>query len=108
MSEKYQIVIQPSAQKPIEEAYLWFSNDSARKARIWLEGLYKTILSLENMPFRCSLAFENNFFEEEIRQLIDGKGRNTYRILFTVVDTVQILFVRHTAQKPIIDEDTEE
>jgi hypothetical protein len=74
-----------------------------------LEGLYKTILSLENMPFRCSLAFENNFFEEEIRQLIYGKGRNTYRILFTIVDdSVQILFLRHAAQKPIIDEDTEE
>ncbi|MEJ1937897.1 type II toxin-antitoxin system RelE/ParE family toxin [Nostoc sp. NIES-2111] len=109
MSQKYQIVIQPSAQQAIEEAYLWFSNDSARKARIWLEALYKAISSLENMPSRCSLAFENNFFEEEIRQLIYGKGRNTYRILFTIVDdSVQILFVRHAAQKPIIDEYNDE
>jgi hypothetical protein len=61
MSEKYQIDIQPSAQKSIEEAYLWFSSDSARKGRIFLEGLYKAIFSLENMPFRCSLAFEKTF-----------------------------------------------
>lgn len=109
MNQKYQVIIQSSAQKAIEETYLWFSNDSSRKARIWLEGLYKAILSLENMPFRCSLAFENNFFNEEIRQLIYGKGRNAYRIIFTIVDnSVQILFVRHAAQEPIIDEFNEE
>ena len=61
------------------------------------------------MPYRCSLAFENSFFEEEIRQLVYGKGRNAYRILFTIVDdSVQIIFVRHAAQKPMIDESDEE
>lgn len=105
MNQKYQIIIQLSAQKAIEEAYFWLSNDSSRKARRWLEGLYQTIFSLENMPYRCSLAYENDFFDEEIRQLIYGKGRNTYRILFTIVDnSVQIIFVRHATQKPMIDE----
>lgn len=46
MSQKYQIIIQPAAQKAIEEAYFWLSNDSSSKARQWLEGLYKAILSL--------------------------------------------------------------
>ena len=49
--------------------------------------------------------FENDFLDQEIRQIIYGKGRNIYRILFTILDdTVQIVFVRHAAQKPIIDE----
>ncbi|MBS3027491.1 type II toxin-antitoxin system RelE/ParE family toxin [Dolichospermum sp. ST_con] len=105
MNEKYQIIIQPEAQKTIEDAYFWFSNISHQKGRTWLEGLYKSILSLEKMPSRCSLAFENDFFDQEIRQLIYGKGRNTYRIIFTIVDDdVQILFVRHSAQKPMSDE----
>lgn len=57
------------------------------------------------MPRRCSLAFENNFFEVEIRQLIYGKGKNAYRILFTVTDkAVQILFVRHSSQQPLLPE----
>ncbi|WP_225895884.1 hypothetical protein [Dendronalium phyllosphericum] len=61
------------------------------------------------MPYRCSLAFENNFFNQEIRQFVYGKGRNTYRILFTIVDdSVQVLFVRHAAQKPMTDESDEE
>ncbi|MDZ8104191.1 MAG: type II toxin-antitoxin system RelE/ParE family toxin [Nostoc sp. DedQUE12a] len=109
MSQKYQIIIQPAAQKAIEEAYFWLSNDSSSKARQWLKGLYKAILSLEKMPSRCSLAFENDFFEQEIRQLLYGKGRNAYRILFTIVnDSVEILFVRHAAQKPMIDKSDEE
>ena len=56
MNDKYQIIIQPEAQKAIEDAYFWFSNISHQKARTWLEGLYKSILSLEIMPSRCSLA----------------------------------------------------
>ncbi|WP_353931091.1 type II toxin-antitoxin system RelE/ParE family toxin [Okeanomitos corallinicola TIOX110] len=105
MNEKYQIIIQPEAKKVIEEAYFWFSDISPHKARTWIEGLYKSILSLEKMPYRCSLAFENEFFEQEIRQFIYGKGRNAYRIIFTIVDDkVEIIFVRHAAQKPMSEE----
>ncbi len=109
MNQKYQVIIQPAAQKAIEESYFWFSNHSSLKARTWLEGLYKATLSLENMPSRCSFAFENNFFDEEIRQLVYGKGQNAYRILFTIVDDrVHIIFVRHASQKPMIGESDEE
>jgi hypothetical protein len=66
-------------------------------------------MSLQQMPFRCSLAFENDFFEAEIRQLIYGKGITAYRILFTVVeDRVNVLFVRHIAQKPLSNLEDEE
>ncbi|MEL6438416.1 MAG: type II toxin-antitoxin system RelE/ParE family toxin [Cyanobacteria bacterium J06621_8] len=108
MSDKYQIIIQPEAEEGIKQAYYWVSNYSPRQARNWLEGLQRAILSLEQMPFRCSLAFENNFFESEVRQLIYGKGKSAYRILFTVnKKTVQILFVRHSAQRPLFPEDDE-
>jgi hypothetical protein len=32
MNDKYQIIIQPEAQKAIEVAYFWFSNISHQKA----------------------------------------------------------------------------
>ncbi|MDJ1184515.1 type II toxin-antitoxin system RelE/ParE family toxin [Roseofilum casamattae] len=102
MTEKYQVIIQPEAEQGIKEAYYWVSNYSPRQGRNWLEGIYKAIMSLEQMSLRCSLAFENNYFAEEIRQLLYGKGKNTYRILFTVTDrTVHILYVRHCAQQPL-------
>ncbi|MGK7896349.1 MAG: hypothetical protein AB4372_22720 [Xenococcus sp. (in: cyanobacteria)] len=50
----------------MKQAYFWLNNYSSRQALSWLEGLYKAILSLEQMLLRCSLAFENKFFEEEI------------------------------------------
>jgi len=106
MNDKYQIIIQPEAEQGIKQAYFWINNYSYRKARKWLEGIYKAILSLEQMPLRCSLALENNFFEEEIRQLIYFQGKNAYRILFTVTEkTVQILFVRHSSQQPLFPKD---
>ena len=102
MRDKYQVIIQPEAEQGIKEAYYWVSQYSPRNARNWLDGIYKAIMSLEQMPLRCSVAFENNFFEQEIRQLLYGKSKNTYRILFTVIDmTVHILYVRHSAQQPL-------
>lgn len=109
MNDKYKIIIQPEAEQGIKEAYFWISHHySPRTARIWLEGINKAILSLDQMPLRCSLAFENNFFEEEIRQLIYGKGKNTYRILFTIIEkTVHVIFVRHTSQQTLSPDDND-
>jgi hypothetical protein len=58
------------------------------------------------MPKRCPLARENQYLSKEIRQLLYGKGRNSYRILFTIVETeemsvVRILHIRHAAQQTI-------
>ncbi len=64
------------------------------------------------MPKRCPLARENEYFSQEIRQLLYGRGRNSYRILFTIlegteVSTVRILHIRHSAQQ-IFGENPEE
>jgi plasmid stabilization system protein ParE len=74
-------------------------------------GLLTAIDSLTKMPKRCPLARENEYFSNEIRQLFYGKGRNLYRILFTIledenVSTVRILHIRHSAQQTLgMDED---
>lgn len=63
-------------------------------------------LSLSQMPKRCPLARENEYFSQEIRQLLYGRGRNSYRVLFTIlegqeVSTVRILHIRHAAQQTL-------
>ena len=57
------------------------------------------------MPRRCALAPEHENYNEEVRQLLYGRGRSTYRILFRVVNTdeqeeglVRVLHVYHGAQ----------
>jgi plasmid stabilization system protein ParE len=62
------------------------------------------------MPKRCPLARENEYFSNEIRQLLYGQGRNIYRIIFTVLEeenicTVRILHIRHAAQQTLGEED---
>src|SRR5262249_37628457 len=55
--------------------------------------------SMEDNPARCGLAPESEWFPGEIRQLLHGKRRGVYRILFEIRgDTVYILRVRHSAQ----------
>ncbi|MGB3206924.1 MAG: type II toxin-antitoxin system RelE/ParE family toxin [Crinalium sp.] len=83
------------------------------QARQWYEGLLKAIESLSEMPKRCPLARENKYFSQEIRQLIYGRGRNSYRILFTIIEsnevaTVRILHIRHAAQQTIGDQESDE
>jgi mRNA-degrading endonuclease RelE of RelBE toxin-antitoxin system len=68
-----------------------------------------TIATLQEKPLRCALALENDALAEEIRQLIYGKSRNKYRILFTIRDdTIFVLHVRHSSQATLTDEDFDE
>ena len=61
------------------------------------------------MPGRCPLAPENEHFQQDIRQLLYGRGRSIYRILFTMVEVagtsddaeVRVLHVRHGARQTL-------
>ncbi len=91
----YRVEIASVAEAEIDSAFLRLSQViSPKKARNWHQGLLKTIESLSQMPKRCPLARENKYFSQEIRQLLYGRGRNTYRILFTVIEESEIFTVR--------------
>lgn len=103
----YLIEISSVAEAEADSAFLRLSQvTSPEKAKQWYEGLLKAIESLSEMPKRCPLARENKHFSQEIRQLLYGRGRNSYRILFTVIESdqvarVQIFHVRHAAQQTL-------
>jgi plasmid stabilization system protein ParE len=104
---KYRIEISSTAEAEADKAFLQLSQiTSPEKASQWYAGLLRLIESLSQMPKRCSLARENDYFSQEMRQIIYGKGRNAYRIIFTIlegkeVSTVRILHIRHAAQQAI-------
>jgi plasmid stabilization system protein ParE len=59
----------------------------------------QAIRSLQDNPERCGLAPESEWCPGEIRQLLHGKRKGVYRILFEIRhDAVYILHVRHGAQ----------
>ena len=98
---EYQVEITDVALAEAEEAYLWMMEQlSPENAEKWFDRLIDAIESLNQSPKRCSLALENEVFSEEIRQLLYGKGRNTYRIMFTVSEQiVYVLHIRHSARQ---------
>ena len=87
----YQVIVQPSAQAEMQEAYEWVVECAPVTAVRWYNGLMDAIKSLADNPERCSLAPEDEYFPEEIRNLLYGKRRNAFRVLFTIRgDTVHV------------------
>jgi plasmid stabilization system protein ParE len=95
----YTVEILPQALDNIESAYRWIAdNFSPERAEQWYEELMVAVRSLEQFPNRASQAPEAVEFEQNIRQLFVGKGRQ-YRLLFLVANGhVSILYVRHSSQ----------
>jgi plasmid stabilization system protein ParE len=102
----FQVEITPVAETQIEQAYQWYRDRNPGFADRWFRGLMNAIATLQEKPQRCALAFEQEVFSEEVRQLLYGKSRNTYRVLFTIRgNTVHVLYVRHCAQAPMTTDD---
>ncbi len=96
----HSVHITARALREIDEALAWLAERSVAAARRWHAQLIEAVRSLENNPARCGLAPESERYPGEIRQLLHGKRRGVYRILFEIRDnTVYILRVRHSAQE---------
>ena len=93
---QYKIDIATEAAKEIEDIYLYIAKDSQNNATSWYFAIYDKIQTLKDFPARCPMAFEDRYYEYEIRHLIIGN----YRVLYRIQDrTVQILHVKHGAQQ---------
>ncbi|MBO0797269.1 MAG: type II toxin-antitoxin system RelE/ParE family toxin [Blastocatellia bacterium] len=111
----YRVDISPSALQDAEDAYLWVKYHSPDKAGPWYEGLLKAIFTLENSPRRCPLDPESDDLGLEIRQLLYGSRRRSYRILYgfgedqkTGEKIVRIFRIRHLARRRITSDEIKE
>ncbi len=105
----FQVEITPIAEVQIEQAYQWYREYNTEFADRWFRGLMNAIATLQEKPQRCALAVEHEIFPEEVRQLLYGKSKNIYRVLFTIRDTtVYVLYVRHSAQAPLTLDDLDD
>lgn len=93
---QYKINIAPEAAKEIENIYLYIAKDSPNNAAHWYFSIYDKIQTLKDFPARFPIAFEDRYYDYEIRHLII----ENYRVLYRIQDgTVQILHVKHGAQE---------
>ncbi|MBN1516936.1 type II toxin-antitoxin system RelE/ParE family toxin [Candidatus Sumerlaeota bacterium] len=98
----FQVKYTPSAKADLRKAYQWLLEESRSPeiAYTWFNEITQAVESLTDNPKRCKLAPENNYFSQEIRQLLYGKRHGQYRVLFTIEEsTVWILHLRHCAQE---------
>jgi plasmid stabilization system protein ParE len=98
----FRVVIQPRAERDIEEAAGWILDESvsAAVALRWVRGIRASIAKLKVSPLRCPVAVDSEAYGEEVRVLLCGKRQGQYRVLFAVRgNTVQVLTVRHSARR---------
>ena len=105
----YQVIILPTAERDIGEAYEWLAEQDAEAAIRWYNRLREVVFSLDTFPERCPLAPESEFFNLEIREIFHGRRQHKYRILFTVSEgEVHVLHARHGARLALGDTISEE
>ena len=105
----FQVELTPIAERQIEKAYQWYRDRNPEFADRWFRSVMNRISTLQVQPRRWALAVEHEIFPEEVRQLLHEQARNIYRILFTIREMrVIVLYVRHSAQAPLTEEDLED
>ena len=93
---------QPPARADIEAAYLYIREADPAAADRWLDRMEEAVRGLKRLPARCGVAPESKEFDDEIRQLLVGRGNSTYRVLFVIRGReVRVLHVRHGARRPM-------
>jgi plasmid stabilization system protein ParE len=102
----YAITIFPRAIADIGAAVAWRRQQSSLDGARLHGGLLAAIRSLANRPDRCPLADEATDLGLELRELLYGRRRTIYRVLFTIDgQTVNVLRVRHAAQDRLQPDD---
>lgn len=97
---RYRVKITELAWSEVEGAYAWLAGQAPAAATRWRAKLLEAIDSLEAYPERCPEAPESDYLGGEVRQLLFGKRRGVFRILFEIRgDTVYVIRVRHGARR---------
>lgn len=103
----FRVVLADRAEADVEAVLKWFSDQRATEAGgRWFTQLMARLDTLEQYPTRCALAPESEELGQEIRELLLGRRRYKYRLLFRIVgNTVQILRVWHSSRDSVTRDD---
>lgn len=107
MIVRYQVRLTHKADGDVDSVLRWFADQHAMTAGArWLSTLMARLNTLEMNPGRCPVAEESAAIGLEIRELLLGKRRGVYRLLFHIEErTVHILRIWHTARETPTSDD---
>ena len=98
----YKVAVTEVAAAEIDSAYEWIRERAPDAAERWYNGLMAALSSLEHHPRRCARVLLADREGPEIRQLVYGRRRGQYRVLFAIHENaIEILHVRHGARAPV-------
>jgi toxin ParE1/3/4 len=100
----FRVDIAKSAERQLEELYLWVVDRAPTQGSAWFNGFERAIHSLEQLPKRCRIAPESFDPDLPVRVLTYGRSPHVYRVFFTVEERANIVRVVHVRrgarQKP--------
>ncbi len=95
----FKVLLTERFSKHLMEMGDYIAQDNLQKSSSWVTEIEKKVMQLGQFPEAHPFARENENHDIELRQLVFGRGRNKYRIIFTVQSKdVVVLDIRHTAQ----------
>jgi len=98
----YRIVVTLTARTDAVEAFRWIADQSPDAAARWYAGFQKAIAKLSKNPERHPVAEEESELAGiTLRQMLYGRRRGIYRILFSQGETLTVHSVRQSARGPI-------
>ena len=93
----YRVDLTGRAVRDLRRLYRIINAQHSTQARTWFDGLETQILSLDEHPARNPTIPEDS----RLRHLLYGRGRNVYRIIYTIDESsrmVSVLHIRHGSQ----------
>src|SRR4051812_1825962 len=103
---EYTVNLADLADADIDQTFVYLCGVSVRAADKWQRDVLTAVESLSWMPYRCALAPEDRFFDQEIRLQLFHWGQSVYRILYTITEyadeakgEVRILRVMHGSRE---------
>lgn len=91
----FRVELAKSAEADLDALYLWVVERAPHQGVAWFNGLEQAILSLECHPERCPIAPESVDPERAVHVLHYGRTRRVYRVLFSIDNAEQIVYVLH-------------
>jgi len=105
MPTRFRVRISEIAEKDLDEAWSFISEDSLEAASRFLLHLEEQVSTLETFPARCPLIPENELMGTQYRQMIYGDYRMIFRIAGRNVYVIRIIHSARLLDASILDKE---